>query len=125
MGKSGLRPRLAAQSHDLGARVNALEQEAYRLAGTPFNLGSPKQLCEILFERMNLPVKRKTPTGQPSTDEDVLQELAANYPLPKVLLDWRALAKLKSTYTDKLPAMVNARTGRLHTTLIPPSEINL
>jgi len=107
---------LAAQSRDLGARVNALEQEAHRLAGTPFNLGSPKQLCEILFERMNLPVKRKTPTGQPSTDEDVLQELAANYPLPKVLLDWRALAKLKSTYTDKLPAMVNARTGRLHTT---------
>jgi DNA polymerase-1 len=107
---------LAAQSRDLGARVNALEQEAHRLAGTPFNLGSPKQLCEILFERMKLPVKRKTPTGQPSTDEDVLQELAANYPLPKALLDWRALAKLKSTYTDKLPAMVNARTGRLHTT---------
>jgi DNA polymerase-1 len=107
---------LAAQSRDLGARVNALEQEAHRLAGTPFNLGSPKQLCEILFERMQLPVKRKTPTGQPSTDEDVLQELAADYPLPKVLLDYRALAKLKSTYTDKLPAMVNARTGRLHTT---------
>ena len=107
---------LAAQSRDLGERVNALEQEAHRLAGTPFNLGSPKQLCEILFERMKLPVKRKTPTGQPSTDEDVLQELAADYPLPKVLLDWRALAKLKSTYTDKLPAMVNARTGRLHTT---------
>ena len=107
---------LAAQSRDLGVRVNALEQEAHRLAGTPFNLGSPKQLCEILFERMQLPVKRKTPTGQPSTDEDVLQELAADYPLPKVLLDYRALAKLKSTYTDKLPAMVNARTGRLHTT---------
>ena len=107
---------LAAQSRDLGARVAALEQEAHQLAGTPFNLGSPKQLCEILFERMKLPVKRKTPTGQPSTDEDVLQELATSYPLPKVLLDWRALAKLKSTYTDKLPAMVNARTGRLHTT---------
>jgi DNA polymerase-1 len=107
---------LAAQSRDLGARVNALEQEAHQLAGGPFNLGSPKQLCEILFERMKLPVRRKTPTGQPSTDEDVLQELAASYPLPKVLLDWRALAKLKSTYTDKLPAMVNARTGRLHTT---------
>jgi DNA polymerase-1 len=107
---------LAAQSRDLGARVSALEQEAHQLAGGPFNLGSPKQLCEILFERMKLPVKRKTPTGQPSTDEDVLQELAADYPLPKVLLDYRALAKLKSTYTDKLPAMVNATTGRLHTT---------
>ena len=107
---------LAAQSRDLGARVNALEQEAHRLAGAPFNLGSPKQLCEILFERMKLPVRKKTATGQPSTDEEVLQELAADYPLPKVLLDYRALAKLKSTYTDKLPAMVNARTGRVHTT---------
>ncbi|MEO8537295.1 MAG: DNA polymerase I [Betaproteobacteria bacterium] len=107
---------LAAQSRDLGARVSALEQEAHQLAGTPFNLGSPKQLCEILFDRMQLPIRRKTPTGQPSTDEDVLQELAASYPLPNVLLEWRALAKLKSTYTDKLPAMVNARTGRLHTT---------
>ena len=107
---------LAAQSRDLGERVNALEQEAHRLAGTPFNLGSPKQLCEILFERMKLPVRRKTPTGQPSTDEEVLEALAADYPLPKVLLEYRALAKLKSTYTDKLPAMVNARTGRLHTT---------
>ena len=107
---------LAAQSRELGERVVALEQEAYRLAGTPFNLGSPRQLCEILFERMKLPVKKKTATGQPSTDEDVLQELAADYPLPKVLLDYRALAKLKSTYTDKLPAMVNAKTGRVHTT---------
>ena len=107
---------LAAQSRDLGARVSALEQEAHRLAGAPFNLGSPKQLCEILFERMKLPVRKKTATGQPSTDEEVLQELAADYPLPKVLLDYRALAKLKSTYTDKLPAMVNAKTGRVHTT---------
>ena len=107
---------LAAQSRDLGARVNALEQEAHRLAGAPFNLGSPKQLCEILFERMKLPVRKKTATGQPSTDEEVLQELAADYPLPKVLLEYRALAKLKSTYTDKLPAMVNAKTGRVHTT---------
>jgi DNA polymerase-1 len=107
---------LAAQSRDLGTRVNALEQEAHRLAGAPFNLGSPKQLCEILFERMKLPVRKKTATGQPSTDEDVLQELAADYPLPKVLLEYRALAKLKSTYTDKLPAMVNATTGRVHTT---------
>ena len=107
---------LAAQSRDLGERASALEQEAHRLAGTPFNLGSPKQLCEILFERMGLPVKKKTATGQPSTDEEVLEALAADYPLPKVLLEYRALAKLKSTYTDKLPAMVNARTGRVHTT---------
>ena len=107
---------LQKQGRDLGERVNALEQEAHRLAGSPFNLGSPKQLCEILFERMQLPVRKKTATGQPSTDEEVLQELAADYPLPKVLLEYRALAKLKSTYTDKLPAMVNARTGRVHTT---------
>jgi len=107
---------LNAQGRDLGERVNALEQEAHRLAGTPFNLGSPKQLCEILFDRMKLPVRKKTATGQPSTDEEVLQELAADYPLPKVLLEYRALSKLKSTYTDKLPTMVNSRTGRVHTT---------
>ena len=98
------------------ARAWRSSSEAHQLAGTPFNLGSPKQLCEILFERMKLPVKKKTATGQPSTDEEVLQELAADYPLPKVLLEYRALTKLKSTYTDKLPAMVNARTGRVHTT---------
>jgi DNA polymerase-1 len=107
---------LAAQSRELGERAQALEAEAHRLAGTPFNLGSPKQLCEVLFERMQLPVKKKTATGQPSTDEEVLQELAADYPLPKVLLEYRALTKLKSTYTDKLPAMINAQTGRVHTT---------
>ncbi|HSC99947.1 MAG TPA: DNA polymerase I, partial [Casimicrobiaceae bacterium] len=107
---------LNAQGRDLGERVNALEQEAHRLAGTPFNLGSPKQLCEILFDRMKLPVRKKTATGQPSTDEEVLQELAADYPLPKLLLEYRALSKLKSTYTDKLPTMVNSRTGRVHTT---------
>jgi DNA polymerase-1 len=107
---------LAEQGRDLGTRVAALEQEAHRLAGGPFNLGSPKQLCEILFDRMKLPVRKKTATGQPSTDEEVLQELAADYPLPKVLLEYRALSKLKSTYTDKLPAMVNPRTGRVHTT---------
>ena len=107
---------LAEQGRDLGTRVAALEQDAHRLAGGPFNLGSPKQLCEILFERMQLPVRKKTATGQPSTDEEVLQELAADYPLPKVLLEYRALSKLKSTYTDKLPAMVNPRTGRVHTT---------
>jgi DNA polymerase-1 len=107
---------LAKHGRELGERVMALEQQAHQLAGGPFNLGSPKQICEILFERMKLPVRKKTATGQPSTDEDVLQELAADYPLPRILLEHRALAKLKSTYTDKLPLMVNARTGRVHTT---------
>jgi DNA polymerase-1 len=107
---------LAAQSRELGERVVALEQQAHQLAGQPFNLGSPRQLGEILFQRMNLPVVKKTSTGQPSTDEDVLQALAADYPLPKVLLEHRSLSKLKSTYTDKLPQMVNATTGRVHTT---------
>jgi DNA polymerase-1 len=106
---------LAAQSRELGERVLALEQEAHALAGQPFNLGSPKQLGEILFAKMKLPVVKKTATGQPSTDEDVLQELAANYPLPKLLLLHRTLSKLKSTYTDKLPQMVDPRTGRVHT----------
>jgi DNA polymerase-1 len=106
---------LAAQGRELGERVMALERTAYDLAGQPFNLGSPKQLGEILFEKMKLPAQKKTATGQPSTDEEVLQELAANYPLPKVLLEHRALAKLKSTYTDKLPQMVNPKTGRVHT----------
>jgi DNA polymerase-1 len=107
---------LSAQSRELGEKVLALEREAFELAGHPFNLGSPKQLGEILFERMKLPSSRKTATGQPSTDEDVLTELAANYPLPKRILEHRALSKLKSTYTDKLPLMVNPRTGRVHTT---------
>ncbi|MEO8741026.1 MAG: DNA polymerase I [Casimicrobiaceae bacterium] len=106
---------LAAQSRELGERIMTLEQQAYREAGQPFNLGSPKQLGEILFVRMNLPVVKKTATGQPSTDEDVLQQLAADYPLPKLLLEHRGLSKLKSTYTDKLPLMVNASTGRVHT----------
>ncbi|MFO1306413.1 MAG: DNA polymerase I [Burkholderiales bacterium] len=106
---------LAAQGRVLGERVLALERQAHDLAGGPFNLGSPKQICEILFTRMNLPVIKKTATGSPSTDEDVLQQLAADYPLPKLLLEHRALAKLKSTYTDKLPLMVNPRTGRVHT----------
>jgi DNA polymerase-1 len=106
---------LAAQSRQLGERIVALEQQAHQAAGQPFNLASPKQLGEILFDRMKLPVVRKTATGQPSTDEDVLQQLAADYPLPKLLLEHRALSKLKSTYTDKLPQMVNPRTGRVHT----------
>ena len=107
---------LTAQGAELGAKVMALEQQAFQLAGQPFNLGSPKQLGEILFDRMKLPTVRKTATGQPSTDEDVLTQLAADYPLPKVLLEHRALSKLKSTYTDKLPQMVNPDTGRVHTT---------
>ena len=107
---------LAAQSVELAGKVMALEQQAYQLAGQPFNLASPRQLGEILFDKMKLPTLRKTATGQPSTDEEVLTELAADYPLPKVLLEHRALSKLKSTYTDKLPQMVNLRTGRVHTT---------
>jgi len=99
----------------LGERILTLEQQAYQAAGQPFNLGSPKQLGEILFEKMKLPVVKKTATGQPSTDEEVLQELAADYPLPKLLLEHRALTKLKSTYTDKLPLMVDRQTGRVHT----------
>jgi len=106
---------LGRQSHELGLQINALEQKAYELAGQPFNLGSPKQLGEILFGKLGIPVKRKTATGQPSTDEEVLTELAEDFPLPKLLLEHRSLSKLKSTYTDKLPRMVNATTGRVHT----------
>jgi DNA polymerase-1 len=108
--------KLDAQSHELGKEMLAAEQKAYEAAGQPFNLGSPKQLGEILFERQKLPVKKKTPKGQPSTDEDVLAELALDYPLPKLVLEYRGLAKLKSTYTDKLPRMVHPLTGRVHTT---------
>ncbi|HEX4885249.1 MAG TPA: DNA polymerase I [Casimicrobiaceae bacterium] len=114
---------LAKQSRELGERVMALEREARELAGMPFNLGSPKQLGEVLFQHMKLPVVKKTATGQPSTDEEVLQELSANYPLPKVLLEHRALSKLKSTYTDKLPQMVNRRTGRVHTTFAQATAV--
>jgi DNA polymerase-1 len=106
---------LAKQSQALGERLQALEKQAYDLAGEAFNLGSPKQLQAILFEKLGLPVKKKTPKGQPSTNEEVLQELALDYPLPKVILEYRSLAKLKSTYTDKLPKQINPRTGRVHT----------
>ena len=106
---------LAIQSHEIGVRLLELEQKAYELAEQPFNLNSPKQLGEIFFTKLGLPVVKKTPSGAPSTDEEVLQKLAENYPLPKVLLEYRGLAKLKSTYTDKLPKMVNASTGRVHT----------
>ncbi|HEX9450401.1 MAG TPA: DNA polymerase I, partial [Burkholderiales bacterium] len=106
---------LEQQSHELGVKMMGLEQAVHLQAGQPFNLNSPKQLQEILFEKHKLPVKKKTPSGVPSTDEDVLQELALDHPLPKLILEYRGLSKLKSTYTDKLPRMVNARTGRVHT----------
>jgi DNA polymerase-1 len=106
---------LAQQSGELSRRLHDLEREAHALAGEAFNLGSPKQLGEILFGRLGLPVRKKTSTGQPSTDEDVLSELAEDYPLPKLLLEHRSLSKLKGTYTDKLPRMVNPATGRVHT----------
>nr|WP_245746975.1 DNA polymerase I [Paraburkholderia lycopersici] len=107
--------RLEKQSAEIAVRLVALEQEAYALAGGEFNLGSPKQIGQIFFEKLQLPVVKKTPSGAPSTDEEVLQKLAEDYPLPKLLLEHRGLAKLKSTYTDKLPRMVNAQTGRVHT----------
>ncbi|HZW26757.1 MAG TPA: DNA polymerase I, partial [Gallionella sp.] len=106
---------LQVQSRELGEKLIALEAKAHEAAGQPFNLNSPKQLREILFDKLQLPVKKKTPSGDPSTDEEVLQELALDYPLPKILLDYRGMAKLKSTYTDKLPQMVDRATGRVHT----------
>jgi DNA polymerase-1 len=106
---------LARQSQELAEKMVALEQEAYGIAGQPFNLGSPKQIGEILFGKLGLPVKKKTASGAPSTDEEVLQELAADYPLPARILEHRSLSKLKGTYTDKLPLMVNPATGRVHT----------
>ena len=106
---------LTRQSHEMGQKIMGLEALAYELAGQPFNLASPKQLAEILFDKLGLPVKKKTPSGGPSTDEEVLSELALDYPLPKLLLEHRSLSKLKGTYTDKLPRMVNAQTGRVHT----------
>jgi DNA polymerase-1 len=109
------RKMLTRQSGELAQKMAELEARAHELAGGPFNLGSPKQLQEILFERQQLPVIRKTPKGQPSTAEDVLVELAADYELPAVIIDYRSVSKLKSTYTDKLPLQINERTGRIHT----------
>jgi DNA polymerase-1 len=106
---------LGQQSIELGERLVQLERKAYEIAGQEFNLSSPKQLGVILFEQQKLPVLKKTPTGTASTAEEVLQELALDYPLPKVLMEYRGLAKLKSTYTDKLPLVINKRTGRIHT----------
>ncbi|MDE2607332.1 MAG: DNA polymerase I [Burkholderiales bacterium] len=106
---------LAQQSHELGQRIMRLEQEAHQLAGQPFNLGSPKQISDILFTKQQLPVVKKTASGAPSTDEEVLEKLAEDYPLPARILEHRSLSKLKGTYTDKLPQMVNPLTGRVHT----------
>jgi len=106
---------LAQQSLELANRMVGIELQAHDLAGSAFNLGSPKQIQEILYDRLNLPILKKTPKGQPSTDESVLQELALDYPLPKLILDYRSMSKLKSTYTDKLPQQVSNKTGRVHT----------
>jgi len=108
--------QLEAMSHELGQKMLDLESKAHKEAGQPFNLGSPKQIAEIFFEKKGIPVVRKTPSGAPSTDEEVLEKLALDHPLAKMLLDHREISKLKSTYTDKLPKMVNPRTGRVHTT---------
>nr|WP_320136329.1 DNA polymerase I [uncultured Amphritea sp.] len=107
--------QLAIQSREHGIRLAELEAKAHELAGGPFNLSSPKQLQEILFEQQKLPILKKTPKGAPSTAEEVLQELALDYPLPKMIIEHRSLSKLKSTYTDKLPQMINPATGRIHT----------
>ncbi|MFP1810299.1 DNA polymerase I [Lonsdalea quercina] len=106
---------LAEHSKELTTRLAELEVEVHELAGEPFNLSSTKQLQHILYEKLQLPVRKKTPKGAPSTNEEVLAELALDYPLPKLILEYRGLAKLKSTYTDKLPLMINPLTGRVHT----------
>ncbi len=107
---------LSLQSKNLGQRINGLEEQAFSMAGKEFNLSSPKQLQEILFDEMNIPVIEKTPGGQPSTAESVLQELAKQYELPQVILEHRTLSKLKSTYTDRLPEQISEKTGRVHST---------
>ena len=104
-----------AQSEEIAARLQQLEVEVHDKAGQAFNLSSPKQLQEILYQKLELPVLKKTPKGQPSTAEEVLVQLADDYEIPKLILEFRGLAKLKSTYTDKLPVMINQSTGRIHT----------
>jgi len=107
--------RLAEQSRELEQRMQELERLAHEVAGNPFNLGSPKQIQTQIYDKLNLPVLKKTPKGQPSTDESVLAELAESYELPRLILEYRSVAKLRSTYTEKLPQQINARTGRVHT----------
>jgi DNA polymerase I len=109
------RERLRIQSGEIGKKIHEIEQQAHAAAGQPFNLDSPKQLGHLLYEKLQIPALRKTPTGQPSTAEDVLEELAETYPLPKLILEYRGLAKLRSTYTEKLPEQIDERTGRVHT----------
>jgi DNA polymerase-1 len=109
------RPMLERQSHELAARLREVEKSAHESAGRPFNLDSPRQLQQILYDQLQIPVLRKTPTGQPSTAEDVLEELAEQHVIPRLILEYRALAKLRSTYTEKLPQQIDARTGRVHT----------
>jgi DNA polymerase-1 len=109
------RSMLELQSRELAKRMGELVAEAHAAAGGVFNVESPKQLQQILYEKLQLPIKRKTPTGQPSTAEDVLEELAADYPLPRLILEYRGLAKLRSTYTERLPEQIDAKTGRVHT----------
>ena len=106
---------LRTQSQELANRILEIEQEAHDAGGQPFNLASPKQIQEVLYDKLELPVLKKTPKGAPSTAEEVLQELALDYPLPALILEWRGLSKLRSTYTDKLPLMISAKTGRVHT----------
>ncbi len=118
MERNGVRvdiDQLRRQSEELTHRIAGIEAEAHRVAGEEFNLGSPKQIQHILFDKLGLPVKAKTPKGQPSTAESVLQELALDFPLPRLILEYRGMSKLKSTYTDKLPELIDPRTGRIHT----------
>lgn len=107
--------KLKKQSQELGERIKELETEVFAVAGTSFNMNSPKQLLDVLYHQLKLPILKKTPTGQPSTAEPVLQELALDFPLPKLILEYRSLSKLKSTYTDALPQQINSKTGRVHT----------
>jgi DNA polymerase I len=109
------RELLRVQGGEIAIKLEALKAQAHEAAGQPFNVDSPKQLQQILYEKLQIPVLRKTPTGQPSTAEDVLEELAESHPLPRLILDYRGLAKLRSTYIDKLPEQIDERTGRVHT----------
>ena len=126
MERSGVlidREKLAQQSKELAERIDEVKAKIEEIAGGAFNPASPKQLAQVLFEKLQLPVKKKTASGTPSTDEEVLSELALDYPLPKLILEFRALSKLKSTYTDKLPQMADPEDGRVHTTFGQATKI--